>query len=124
ATLPAVSAFALVMTPEAPLAFFMAAGLLVLSHHLEHPRLASGLILGVVLGFGLNAGYAMLALPRCTALYLAATPTPSTRAALGAPGTALALVVAFGLILPTFLWQIEESGFALSSLGGLIRDQL
>ena len=114
ATLPAVSAFAKVAEPESLLAFFLIAGLLVLSIHFERPTLASGLGLGVVFGFGIGTDYAMLFLPICSAIYIAATP--KARHVARAPATWLALALALLIAAPHILWNADGELISLDEI--------
>jgi 4-amino-4-deoxy-L-arabinose transferase-like glycosyltransferase len=115
ATLPAVSAFGLVAMPQIMLAFFFIAGLLMLSIHFDRPTILSGLGLGLLLGLGLGlllglglkTDYAMVYLPICATLYLAATP--SLRPVLWAPGTWLAIAIAMLTIAPDLLWFARDA---------------
>lgn len=123
ATLPAVSAFALVAIPQTLLAFFFIAGLLMLSIHFDRPTILSGLGLGLLLGLGLKTDYAMVYLPICAALYLAATP--SLRPVLWAPGTWLAIVIAMLAAAPDLLWFARDAfvdfNQALSNAGWTVK---
>jgi 4-amino-4-deoxy-L-arabinose transferase-like glycosyltransferase len=116
ATLPAVSAFAMVAEPESLLAFFLIAGLLLLSIHFERPGLASGCGLGVVLGLGVATDHAMLYLPICSAIYIAATP--KARHVARAPATWLALALALLIAAPHILWN---AGGELISFGEVLK---
>ena len=103
ATLPAVSAFAMVAEPESLLAFLLIAGLLLLSIHFERPTLLSGFGLGLVVGLGIVTDYAMLYLLICSAIYIAATP--KARHVARAPATWLALALALLVAAPHILWN-------------------
>ena len=116
ATLPAVSAFAMVAEPEGLLAFFLVAGLLLLSIHFERPTVASGLGLGVVLGLGIDTDHAMLYLPICSAIYIAATP--KARHVAWAPATWLALALALLIAAPHIL---RNSGGELIAFGEILK---
>lgn len=111
ATLPAVSAFSMVMMPEGLLAVFFVAGLLVLSVHLDRPTPITGAAFGLIIGLGLLADSAMAYLPICTALYL--TATPDLRATLRAPETWLALAIAIVIITPSFFWNAQNEFIAI-----------
>ena len=105
ATLPAVSAFAMVAMPEPMLAFFVIAALWMLSIHVERPTLASGLGLGLALGLGFLTDKGMGWLPACTLLYLIAVPR--VRPILAAPGTWLAIAMTLVMVTPEILASIE-----------------
>ena len=100
ATLPAVSAFAMVATPDTAASLVWIAALLTLAIHLERPTLSTGAVLGLLLGAGLLTDSAIVYLPACTALFLAATP--AARSALRAPGTWLAAAIAILFALFSF----------------------
>jgi 4-amino-4-deoxy-L-arabinose transferase-like glycosyltransferase len=106
ATLPAVSAFAMVATPESALSLFWIAGLLLVYIHLDRPTAVSGLALGLVVGLGMMTDYSAIYLPLCTALYLALTP--KARSALSAPGTWLAVAVAALVLAPNLIWNAQN----------------
>lgn len=106
ATLPAVSAFAMVATPQAVFSLLWIAGLLALSYHLLRLTLSSGVLLGLVLGTGLLADHAMIYLPACTALFLAATP--KARPAVRSPGTWLAIAVAVVIAAPVLMSNAQN----------------
>lgn len=99
ATLPAVSAFAMVATPDTVSSFAWIAALLALAIHLERPTLSTGAALGLLLGAGLLTDTAIVYLPACTALFLMATP--AARPALRAPGTWLAAIIAVLFAAPS-----------------------
>jgi len=112
ATLPAISAFAMVATPETALAVFVVAGLVMLSIHFERPTILSGVGLGIVLGFGFLSDYTMVYLPICSALYLAATP--KMRRMAYAPATWLAIAIAILIVAPNILWNARHEISAAS----------
>lgn len=113
ATLPVVSAFAMVATPETTLAVFVIAGLVMLSIHFERPTMLSGAGLGIVLGFGLLLDYVMVYLPICSALYLAATP--NLRRVAYAPATWLAIATAIMILAPNILWNVRNEMSAVTA---------
>ena len=63
-------------------------------------------MLGVAIGLGLNAKYAMIYLPLCYAIYAAVSP--KARATLKHPGTWVALAVALLLIAPNLIWNAQH----------------
>jgi len=106
ATLPAVSAFAMVAMPAVPLSLLWITALLLVSVHLQQPTLASGFALGLAVGLGLLTDYAMIYLPLCTALYLASTP--KRRPAAHAPGSWLAIATAILVVSPSLIWNAQD----------------
>lgn len=105
--MPGLSVSATLISTDVPLLFFWTLGLLAIVHHIERPSLAAGAALGVAIGFGLNAKYAMGFLPLCFFLYVLCTP--EKRGLLKHPGTWLAMVIALLLIAPNVLWNAEHS---------------
>ena len=104
--MPGTSISATLMSTDVPLLLFWAIGLLAIVHHVERPSLAAGVALGVAVGLGLNAKYAMIYLPLCYAVY--AVVSPKARATLRHPGTWAALAVALLLIAPNLIWNAEH----------------
>jgi hypothetical protein len=111
ATLPAISAFAMVAMPEVVLAFFVLAALWALAIHIERPTLVSGLGVGLALGLGFLTDNAMGWVAACTLLYL--VTVPRARRVLAAPGTWLAIVIAAALVTPEVLASVEAEYAAL-----------
>lgn len=105
--MPGLSVSATLISTDVPLLFFWTLGLLAIVHHVERPSLAAGAVLGVAIGLGLNAKYAMAFLPACFFLYVLFTR--EARALLKHPGTWLALVIAALLIAPNVLWNAQHS---------------
>ena len=106
ALMPGTSISATLMSTDVPLLLFWAIGLLAIVHHVERPSLAAGVALGVAIGLGLNAKYAMVYLPLCYAVY--AVVSPPARATLKHPGTWAALLIAVLLIAPNLIWNAEH----------------
>ena len=104
--MPGTSISATLMSTDVPLLLFWAIGMLAIVHHVERPSLAAGVVLGVAIGLGLNAKYAMIYLPLCYAVY--AVVSPKARATLRHPGTWAALAVALLLIAPNLIWNAEH----------------
>ena len=104
--MPGTSISATLMSTDVPLLLFWAIGLLAIVHHVERPSLAAGVALGVAVGLGLNAKYAMIYLPLCYAV--CAVVSPKARATLKHPGTWAALAVAVLLIAPNLIWNAEH----------------
>jgi len=112
ATLPAVSAFAMVAMPAGPLSLLWITALLLVSVHLQRPTLASGLALGLSVGLGLLTDYSLIYLPLCTALYVVFMPRlrPVARAA----GSWLAIAIAILVVSPNLIWNAQDQ---LGSVG-------
>jgi 4-amino-4-deoxy-L-arabinose transferase-like glycosyltransferase len=113
ATLPAVSAFAMVATPEGPLSVFWIAALLLVSVHLGRPTPACGLALGLVVGLGLLSDYSLIYLPLCTALYVALTP--KLRPVARASGTWLAIATAILAVSPNLIWSARNESIVFDA---------
>jgi hypothetical protein len=107
AIMPGTSISATLMSTDVPLLLLWALALLALVYHVERPSLAAGLALGVAIGLGLNAKYAMAYFILCYAVY--AVVSPQARLTLKHPGTWLALVVALLLIAPNLAWNAEHA---------------
>jgi hypothetical protein len=125
ATLPAISAFAMVAIPETLLAFFVVATLWALSIHIERRTLLSGLCVGLAFGLGFLTDKAMGWLAACTLLYF--ITVPRDRAVLAAPGTWLAAAVTLALVMPEILASAPVEIAALQDVfrtGGWILGRL
>lgn len=107
ATMPGASLSATLMSTDVPLLFFWTLGLLAIVRHVERPSLADGLLLGIAVGLGLNAKYAMIYLPMCFAIF--AIFDKDGRRALLHPGSLLAVATAAALIAPNLLWNAEHA---------------
>ncbi len=103
AVMPGTSISATLMSTDVPLLLFWVLALLALVHHVERPSLSAGLAMGLAIGLGLNAKYAMIYFVLCYAAYVAVSPR--ARATLRHPGTWLALVVAALAIAPNIWWN-------------------
>ena len=103
AILPGTSLSAALMSTDVPLLLLWSLGMLAIVHHVERPSLVAGIALGVAIGLGLNAKYAMIYLPLCYAAY--AVASPKARATLKHPGTWAALAIAVLLIAPNLAWN-------------------
>jgi 4-amino-4-deoxy-L-arabinose transferase-like glycosyltransferase len=109
ATIPGVAVSSILITTDVPLIFFWFIALIAFHSHVQSPRLTTGLALGLALGFGLNAKYAMIFFLLCAALYVLTT-RPAWKI-VRAPSTWLALAIAALLIAPNMLWNLSN-GFA------------
>lgn len=107
--MPGVSVSSLLMTTDAVLLFFWAAALPLLWLQIERPRLAVAVPLGIVIGLGLLAKYAMVYLPLLAVAH--ALLTPARRRFLSAPSTYVALAIALAILAPNILWN-ASNGFA------------
>jgi 4-amino-4-deoxy-L-arabinose transferase-like glycosyltransferase len=111
ATLPAISAFAMVAMPEVVLAFFVLAALWALAIHTGRPSLLSGLFVGLALGLGFLTDKSMGWMAACALLYL--VTVPRVRGVLAAPGTWLAIAITLLLVTPEVLASYETELAAL-----------
>lgn len=106
AILPGTSISGILISTDVPLLLCWSLALLALAYHVEKPSLAAGIALGIAVGLGLNAKYAMAFIVPCYALY--AILSPRARASLRHPGTWLALVVALLIIAPNLQWNASH----------------
>jgi 4-amino-4-deoxy-L-arabinose transferase-like glycosyltransferase len=109
ATIPGVSVSAGIISTDVPLLLFWALALLALVHLFETRAWWPALLLGLALGLGLNAKYAMAWLAGCLAVYLVATP--ERRPILADARLYVALAIAGLLIAPNLAWN-EAHSFA------------
>ena len=109
ATMPATAVSSYLITTDVPLIVFWCIALIVFHAHAQSPRLSTGVALGLALGIGLNAKYAMIFFIPSAALYILFTRR--AWAAARAPSTWLALVIGAALIAPNVLWNLSN-GFA------------
>ena len=107
ALMPGLSLSATLMSTDVPLLFFWTFGLYCIVRHVEAPSLGWGIALGLAIGLGLNAKYAMIYLPACFLLYGVAVQ--DARRALLHPGSLVALLVAAALIAPNVIWNMHHS---------------
>ncbi len=128
ATLPAVTLSSSLISTDVPLLFCWALALLAfaelaqinyaLNDGLTGPRPSTArswvpaLLLGLALGLGLNAKYAMAFFILCAGIYIALTP--SRWPLLRDPRLYLALALGAAMLVPNVLWNIEH-GFATIS---------
>lgn len=103
ALMPGVAVSSFLITTDVPLLFFWTIALLAFAAHLERPRVATGVLMGLALGLGLNAKYAMVYFPLCATLYVALTP--SVRRIAREATTWLGLGLGIALILPNIVWN-------------------
>lgn len=109
ATLPAVSLSSGIISTDVPLLLAWAVALLAFADLVRAPSAMAALALGLALGIGLNAKYAMAYFVPCAAIYLAFCPERSSL--LRRPHLWAALALACALIAPNLLWN-SGNGFA------------
>ncbi|ODN69704.1 ArnT family glycosyltransferase [Methylobrevis pamukkalensis] len=109
---PAVSFSSLLITTDVPLLLAWALALLALHRWLDGGGWGPAVALGVAVGVGLNAKYAMALFPALTVLFLGATP--GLRQRLASPQLLAALGIALLLILPNLAWNAAH-GFVTFS---------
>jgi 4-amino-4-deoxy-L-arabinose transferase-like glycosyltransferase len=98
-----------IISTDVPLLFFWALALLAYVRLLRRPDWRWAVVLGVALGLGLLAKYAMIYFLLCVAI--AAIVDRETRELLRTPLPWIALLIAALLIAPNLWWNIEH-GFA------------
>lgn len=116
ATLPGISFSSTVISTDAPLLLCFTGAMLAFHHHIERPRLLTGLLLGLCLGLGLNAKYAMGYFFLCAGIYLLLAP--HARFILGRVSTWLALPPAAALIAPNILWNLHHDFATMQHVAG------
>lgn len=108
ATLPGVSVSAELISTDVPLLMFWAIALFAFVALIQYrDAWWPALLLGVALGVGLNAKYAMAYFVLCTVVYVAATP--DQRWILRDRRWWLALAIGIALIVPNLLWNAQHS---------------
>ncbi|WP_337876039.1 glycosyltransferase family 39 protein [Elioraea sp.] len=109
ATLPAVSVSATIISTDVPLLTAWAAALHAVVRLRERPTPGRWAVLGLALGIGLLAKYAMAGFLLSLALWLAFDR--EARTVLRGPGPWLAAGLALGLLAPNLAWNLAH-GFA------------
>ncbi len=110
ATLPGVSLSAGIISTDVPLLLLWAAALLGLCYLFDdEPKWWAVPLLGLALGLGLNAKYAMAYFVLCAMIYL--LWTPKRRSLLGDRRLWIAVVAGLVLIAPNIVWNLQN-GFA------------
>lgn len=112
ATLPAVSLSAGIVSTDVPLLFCWAVALYAAAVCLQTKSFWPALLLGVAMGLGLNAKYAMGFFMICGAIYLIVTP--EQRKVLKDVRLWIALAIAAAMIAPNLIWN-WTNGFATFS---------
>ncbi|MCB1522361.1 MAG: glycosyltransferase family 39 protein [Hyphomicrobiaceae bacterium] len=106
ATLPGVSLSAGIISTDVPLLLGWALALFAFVALRDTRSWWPALLLGVALGFGLNAKYAMIWFALCAAVYLVATP--ADRRLVRDVRLWFAVAVALALIAPNLWWNLEH----------------
>lgn len=106
ATLPGVSLSAGLISTDVPLLFCWALALVGFSALLDSEEVWPALLLGVALGAGLNAKYAMAWFAMCAGVYLVVTP--ERRKILRDWRLYLALAIGATLIAPNLVWNASH----------------
>lgn len=106
-TLPAVALGSLLVSTDTPLLFFFALAMLAQLRLARSGDTGAAVLLGVAVGAGLLAKYAMIYFPLSAAL--AALVAPMAR--IGWRGAAIAAVVALAVVAPNLVWN-ATNGFA------------
>ncbi len=106
ATLPGVSVSSGIISTDVPLLLCWAVALLALAHMFDSKSYWPALVLGIAIGGGLNAKYAMAWFFVCLAVYLIATP--SRRWILTDLRFYAALALGVAMIIPNVLWNLEN----------------
>lgn len=106
-TLPGVSYSAMLVTTDPPLLMFWALALFALIRALETGRKGWWILLGLAIGFGLLAKYAMILFVLSFALHLAWSK--EARRAAGWRHPALAGAIALLLYAPNFFWNLANN---------------
>ena len=107
ATLPGVSLSAGIISTDVPLLFFWAAALYAFAALIETRSWSSAVLLGIALGLGLNAKYAMAYFVGCAAVYVIATP--EKRWLLRDARWWMAIAIGLALIAPNLAWNASHS---------------
>jgi len=107
ATLPGVSLSAGIISTDVPLLFFWAVGLYAFVRLLDSDRWWPAVLLGVALGLGFNAKYAMVYFLLSAAAYMVVVP--EKRRLLRDARTYAALGIGLLLIAPNLAWNAANS---------------
>lgn len=106
ATLPGISLSSGIISTDVPLLFAWALALLAFAELVIVPTITMAVVLGVALGLGLNAKYAMAYFIPCAALFFVLAP--HRRRLLGQPYLLLSAGIAALLMLPNIAWNFEN----------------
>lgn len=107
ATLPGVSLSAGIISTDVPLLFAWALALFAFVRLFDTTSVWPALLLGLALGIGLNAKYAMLWFVLCAGVYF--WVTPERRGMLRDWRLWLALAIGLGLLVPNIIWNAQHS---------------
>ena len=111
ATVPGISFSASIISTDVPLILCWCGALFFWIKFQETRKLGWALALGLALGLGLLAKYAMIYFLLCAGLYL--LTTPKARWTLANTGTWLALALAGLLIAPNLIWNADVGWITL-----------
>jgi len=112
ATLPGVSVSAGIISTDVPLLFCYAAALYAFVRFFDEPTWGGALLLGLAIGAGLMAKYAMLFFVAGVIFFLVFTPT--YRRLLIDRRFIFSLFVAFLVVSPNLYWNLQNSGVTFS----------
>ena len=115
ATLPAVSVSSTIASTDAPLLTAWAAGLYALVRLREQPAPRWWALLGLAVGLGLLAKYAMAGFVLSLALWLALDR--KARAILRGPGPWIAGAVALAALAPNLIWNLANQFATVRHVG-------
>jgi 4-amino-4-deoxy-L-arabinose transferase-like glycosyltransferase len=107
ATLPGISLSSQISSTDVPLLLLWSLALLVLVRLLERPTFALAILLGLSIGIGLNAKYAMAYFVLCAVIYAALAPSAFSRVRWA--HLLCASVVVMALITPNLVWNANHS---------------
>lgn len=107
ATLPGISLSSGIISTDVPLLFAWALALLAMIELVEKPRLSWAVVLGLAIGLGLNAKYAMAYFVPCAAIFFLFAPEKATL--LKRPHLWIALLLGAALIAPNIAWNAANS---------------
>jgi 4-amino-4-deoxy-L-arabinose transferase-like glycosyltransferase len=109
ATLPGISLSSGIISTDVPLLFAWAVALLAFAELVIVPSTSMAILLGLALGVGLNAKYAMAYFVVCAAVFFLIAP--ERRAILRQHYLGLSLAITAALVTPNILWNIGH-GFS------------
>ena len=107
ATLPGISLSSSLISTDVPLLLCWAVALAAYVRLLEQPGWLPAIMLGLALGIGLNAKYAMIFFALCAAVHIAVTPP--ARRLLADPRLWVACLIGALLIAPNMAWNLSNS---------------
>lgn len=113
---PGVAVSAILISTDVPLLFFWCMALLATTFHIDRPTWISGVALGVAVGLGLNAKYAMIYFLLCFVLFCVSAT--GIRHLLWNRNTLLALAIAMAFIAPNILWNAQTDFATFSHTKG------